>query len=334
MYTFNVIISVAPVVFFLLALIFFDSYKLVSFRTVVLLLLIGIVVAAAAFEANTFLIRIMAIDPEYFSLYGAPIIEELFKMIYVIYLIGARKTGFLVDAAIYGFAVGCGFAVFENIYYMSVLDDPSMEIGFIRGLGTGIMHGGATAGMAIITQNAAERHGQLVWQGVLPGYILAVIVHSVFNHFLLPPVMMTLLQLIALPILLGVVFYRSEQSLRRWLDVGLDTDVELLNMIHSGHITQARVGQYLQSLKERFPGKILADMFCLIHIHLELSLRAKGIMMMRSHGFEPYIESEMIDQLDELKFLETSVGTTGRIAIHPFLHMSNRDLWHVYFLRK
>ena len=37
-------------------------------------------------------------------------------------------------------------------------------------------------------------------------------------------------------------------------------------------------------------------------------------------------------KLEELNFLESSIGVTGKLAIKPFLRMSQKDLWQFYML--
>ena len=49
----------------------------------------------------------------------SPWIEESLKALLLVYLIRTRRVGMLVDAAIYGFAIGTGFALFENLYYLA-----------------------------------------------------------------------------------------------------------------------------------------------------------------------------------------------------------------------
>jgi len=34
----------------------------------------------------------------------------------------------------------------------------------------------------------------------------------------------------------------------------------------------------------------------------------------------------------ELRYLEKSIGPTGRLAVHPLLHMSHKDLWQLNML--
>jgi hypothetical protein len=38
--------------------------------------------------------------------------------------------------------------------------------------------------------------------------------------------------------------------------------------------------------------------------------------------------------LEELKVLEASIGTTGKLALKPFLQLSRKDLWQIYVLEK
>jgi hypothetical protein len=92
------------------------------------------------------------------------------------------------------------------------------------------------------------------------------------------------------------------------------------------------VGQYLQSLRQRFPGEMLADMLCLLRIHLELSIAAKGILLMRGAGIKVDSDPEVRARLEELKYLESSLGRTGRLAIQPFLRTSSRQLWQLHML--
>ena len=87
-----------------------------------------------------------------------------------------------------------------------------------------------------------------------PGWLAAVAIHSAFNHVPLPPVAMTLLLLIVLPLLVLVVFQRSERATREWVGAGLDLDVELLNAGASDAFGYTRFGTYLQELRARFPG--------------------------------------------------------------------------------
>jgi hypothetical protein len=75
-------------------------------------------------------------------------------------------------------------------------------------------------------------------------------------------------------------------------------------------------------------------MLCLVRIQLELSMRAKGLLMARAAGLEIPPDPAVRENFEELRFLENSIGPTGRMAIVPFLRTSSRDLWQFYRLER
>ena len=56
--------------------------------------------------------------------------------------------------------------------------------------------------------------------------------------------------------------------------------------------------------------------------------------MMRESGFRNAPGEQTRAKLEEMKYLERSIGTTGKLAIRPFLQMSRKDLWQFYMLGK
>jgi len=330
----KIAVSLVPVFAFLGVLVVLDSFKLVRPRFILQAILVGCGVAGLCLLINAWGIGRLG-TPDTYSRYGAPIVEEVFKAGFIIFLIARRRIGFMVDAAILGFALGAGFAFIENIYYLRAVADENLLLWVVRGLGTAVMHGGTTAAFAVLSQSLSERGFARRLPGAvfLPGIAVAIGIHSLFNHFILPPVANTAAQILVLAAVLALIFSRSEQALRDWLEVGLDTDVRILEDIKTGTISNTKPGQYLESLRSRFPGEIVADMLCLLRIHLELAARAKGILLMREAGFAAPIDAETRERLAELKFLEKSVGTTGRLALSPILHVTSRDLWQLYVVK-
>jgi len=63
-------------------------------------------------------------------------------------------------------------------------------------------------------------------------------------------------------------------------------------------------------------------------------LRAKGILMMRENGFDVPVDEATREKFAEMRYLESSIGKTGLLAIQPMLHMSHKDLWQLYMLGK
>jgi RsiW-degrading membrane proteinase PrsW (M82 family) len=326
------LLGLLPVCCFLAALMYLDSYKLVPIRLVITTIVLGCGAAVASYPLNVAGLEWFDIDFVAYTRYVAPFVEEALKASIVIVLIRHNRMGFLVDAAILGFAVGAGFAIFENMYYLQILPDMQLGTWIVRGFGTAIMHGGATAIFAIIAHTMVGQYPTHGSAAMVPAYLVATVTHSIFNHFFLTPVLNTLVVLVCLPLLLVAVFDRSERSVSDWLGMGFDADTELLQLLNSGELSASKVGLYLHSLKEKFEGPIVADLLCYLRLHTELSIRAKGLLMMRESGFVNKTGEETKAKLEELKYLEKSIGTTGKLAIKPFMQMSQKDLWQFYML--
>lgn len=332
LYSICLVLGILPVVAFLIALMLLDSYKLVKLRRVVGLLVIGGAIAGVCAWLNPALIEALGMSAAEYRRYVGPPVEELFKGLVIALAIARRRIGFLVDAAVWGFAIGAGFAAVENVHYFVILGEPNVTVWMIRGFGTAIMHGGATSLMAVGSQLLTERHGSVAPFWFVPGFVLATSVHSFFNHFVLSPRLSTLLLLVVLPFLFVLVFRASERATHSWLSAGFDSDQEILETMHRGEFSKSRLGRYVGTLERQFPPEIRVDMVCLIRLHLELSIRAKGVLLMQKAGFEAPTDPEVEARFVELKRLERKIGPTGRMALAPIFSMSSRDLWQFHTL--
>jgi hypothetical protein len=217
----------------------------------------------------------------------------------------------------------------ENFFYLQEKGGQGFAVSTLRGFGTAVMHGGVAAIAAMVTIFLSERKG---WRGIrlfAPGLLAAMTIHSFFNQGLLSPVASTVVMLVSMPILMAAVFLWSESLLRHWLGDKLDRDIELLNMIATGELHRTRSGAYLQSLQDVFPPAIRGDMLCMLQLTIELSVRAKGDMLMREAGIEIPPDPEIEAQFQELAYLEKSIGRTGMLAVGPLLSQTPRDLWEM-----
>jgi RsiW-degrading membrane proteinase PrsW (M82 family) len=326
-------LALLPVCLFLLSLLYLDSYKLVRLQTIAQLVIIGCVVAALSLFIN-WVLETHGVDRRLLLRFGAPAVEEILKGLPLLFLIRAKRIGFLIDAAIFGFAIGTGFALVENFYYLSTLLHASPALWVVRGFGTAVMHGGTTAILAMTTVALSERkRSDSLWLFV-PGLVMAFAIHSLFNHFVVSPVASALVIVLVLPPILVLVFSQSERYLQSWLGSGFDLDSELLRAIASGKFGQSPAGEYLQSLRDHFDGAVLADMLCYLRMHSELSLRAKGVLMLHENGFPVKKDPDIAEKLAELRYLEKSIGKTGELALAPIMNRSSHDMWELHMLEE
>jgi len=325
-------VALLPGLVFLLALWLMDSFKLVQRTSIALALVYGAAAALLCGMLHAWLFVRLQLDLQPFARYVSPVTEETAKAVFVSLLIVRRRIGFLVDAAVLGFAVGTGFAMVENAVYLSELGNAPFMLWVIRGLGTGVLHGATTAVAGIVAKAMIDRHTRPAVLAFLPGWALAVAVHSAYNHLLVYPVLAAVGVLLALPGLVVVVFERSEQATREWVGAGLDLDIELLHLLASDHVRLTRFGKYLRELRDHFDGGIVTDMFCLLRLELELAVQAKAMLMAREAGLEIPIDDDLQHALAEWRYLRHSIGPTGLLALEPLRVTTHRDDWHRYLL--
>jgi len=325
-------VSILPVFLLLVALVLIDSYKLVALRAVLLSVGAGVGAALLSWAVNRWLAPELALAPGRYSMYVAPLVEESLKGACILYLLFRNRLGFVVDAAILGFGIGTGFAFLENLWYLRVMPDATIWTWIVRGFGTAIMHGGATAILAMIAKTFYDRAALPRPWVLLPGLAGAILLHSLYNHFLLHPLLATGIIVLVFPWTCIVVFHQSEQGTREWLGAGFDIDQELLRAMRAGKLAATPVGEYLTTLRDRFDPEVIVDMMGLLRLRAELALKAKGILMMREAGFEAEPDPSLKATFDELRYLERSIGRTGMLALTPFLHTSTRDLWELTML--
>ena len=325
-------ISVVPVCLFLGALVLLDSYKLIPLRAVLFAVAAGALAAAVSYLVNIALQPALALDMRRYTIFVAPLVEEVLKAIYIVWLLRRNKIGFVVDAATYGFAIGTGFAFVENILPLHVHPNPTIWTWIVRGFGTALMHGGTTAIFAMMSRTLLNRAPAFRFALVLPGLAIAIVLHSLYNQFLVAPLLATALILLVYPYIVIFLFKKSERETRSWLGTGFDMDQELLRVMNAGEVSDTPVGQYLKGLRTNFPPEVIVDMMCLLRLRAEFGVRAKGLLLMREAGFEPEPDPALRAKLEEARYLERSIGRTGMRALKPFVHTSTQDLWQLNLL--
>ena len=325
------ILALLPVALFLCALLLMDSFKLVHPQELAFAI-VGGAIAALASDALAPWVRQTGVSQLIDVRLLSPAIEEIIKGAVIVAILASRWIGFPVDAAIQGFAVGAGFALVENVIYIGARPGSPLSLWMVRGFGTAILHGAATALFAMIAQRFAARYGLASIKSYALGLLGAIALHAGFNSAVLPPFVQMLILLILVPVLLIYVFEWSERATKEWVGAGLDLDVELLDLVTSDAFEVTHFARYLAELRARFPGAVVADMFCLLRLQLELSAQAKGKLIARSAGLELAPDDDTRAALDEYRYLRRAIGRTGLLALKPLSVTSERDHWHSHLL--
>lgn len=344
------VIALAPVLVLLIGFDRLDVFKLISLRRIALLVLAGGVTAVAAYFANGGVMLGFPIDTSNYSRYVAPEVEESLKAIVVIALFALNRIGFKLDAAITGFAIGAGFSMVENVFYLQVQGDANVSAWLVRGLGTAVMHGGATALFAAVSHEMTERQaegsaGRYIFNPFLflPGLALAVVLHSAFNHFGAYPVLAMLMTFLLVPFTLFLVFQRGEAAQIKWLENDRAAHAKALADIRSGAFAQSEAGQALAHQITRLTkaGRAAeADVMAWVELKTELILRAEEILLSADDNGQEGELAEPIqptaedrDKFIRLEALERTLGKPVLGVLGKKLAFSRNDLWELERLR-
>ncbi len=327
----EIVVSIFPVFLFTAFLFLLDSFKLVIKKYLAFALLWGIASAVLAYFCNNFILDVARMKPVTYSRYLAPAIEEAIKLLFIFLILSRKRIGFMTDAAIYGFAVGAGFALAENIFFLKTAGNSNLLVWIIRGLGTATMHGTCTSLASIILIGGKSRNTSFLLSITL-AVATAYVIHSAFNHFYVNPIWQTIAIIILAPILFILIFKLTETQLQKWLEIEFSSEIELLKMINQGRFLSTRSGQFLASLQSRFVGETILDMYCFISLYLELSVKAKRNVMLRENGFPVMAEKDTGDKILELKQLRKRIGKVGELTLAPLIRMNYRSLWKLTYL--
>jgi protease PrsW len=303
-----------------------------SLYTIGLTIAGGGVLAALSYVLNGAAIDALHMNIGLYIRYVSPVIEETLKAGILIYLFSRNHIGFMVDAAIVGFAVGTGFALIENIYFLYSFPDANVGVWVIRGFGTALMHGGTTAIFGVLAQSFTERHARFHWLWYLPGLGAAIALHSAFNHFPDAPLMATLATMVVVPVSLFLVFAKSEHAIHKWLLSDYESHEQLLADMRSGEFAHSEAGRFIEDLAAKFETAQVADMFDYIQLHTELVLRAEQRLLAREKGEKQRATPEDKAHFVELHALERKIGRTALLTLWPHLHFSRQELSELYEL--
>ena len=127
--------ALLPVVIYIFVVYKIDNFSLISVKNLLLQVLCGMVTALACFGL--------------FQLTGEMLADEhsdYINPVLLLYLASRKKIVFFIDSVICGAAVGGGFSILENIFYL-LLGDGITGIGTVlfRGLEVALIHMGCSA---------------------------------------------------------------------------------------------------------------------------------------------------------------------------------------------
>jgi RsiW-degrading membrane proteinase PrsW (M82 family) len=334
-------LALVPVLVMMALFVWLDMFKLMSVGEMVVRLLLGAAAALAAWPLSGSVLDQLPMGFSFYSRFVAPWIEEALKGLMVLGLFAFNRIGYKLDAVISGFAIGAGFSVVENIFYL--LRYPELESGvwLVRGLGTAVMHGTTTAILAAIAHELGERlarkpGGRFAFNPLhlIPGYIVASLIHLVFNQFPDEPMTVMIVTAVAAPLLLMAVLSFGEKEARAWLAEDSAGHQQRLATLRAGGFPDDASGQHIAALAVRVgPGEAarIRD-YCIART--ELVLIAEEELGERDRKLDAAERERIHALIERIGALEHEIGRSGMAALRPLLPFTRNDAWEVKELRE
>ena len=320
-------ISLIPIILYFLLVKGMDGFSLSSLTRVVESFVWGLAVCALLF----FIGLRLEID----TIWLSPLLEEVLKALPLAFAVQRKRIAFFAEALIYGVAIGAGFAVLENVLYISFTRGFTLGDAIMRGFGTSLLHMGCTAlfGSCLLLSSRFGSHSTRPVRvfAFVPAFLPSFCIHTVYNLFLLPEIIQLFLTVVVLLALFVIIYEIDARRIHLWLDLCISNDVSLLKSIKEGRLMQTPAGEYLMMSRERFKPEVFFDICVYLGLYLELSIYAKSRMILREAQMEiPVSEKEHEDnyaKLPELHALESNIGQAGLLFLRPVIDAKAMDCW-------
>jgi protease PrsW len=334
-------LALVPVLVLLAVFVWLDAFELMSLREIALLLVLGGLAAIAVYPVSGRLIDTLPIGFSGYSRFVAPWLEEAVKAIAIIGLFWFNRIGYKLDAVISGFAIGAGFSVVENVIYLTIFPEYGTGTWLVRGLGTAVMHGTTLAILAAVAHELAERETRqsagdfdfnLLW--FLPGYLVAVALHTAFNQFPDRPMLAMMAAVIFAPIAIIAIFHFGTAEAERWLAAESAAHEAQFEALKAGQWPEGPSGRKIAALAERLAPENATRIRRFWELQAWLVAQAEAAMMEEAAGDVSIDKEQVAAAFAELEGLRRALGKSTYTALKALLPFSRNDYWEVSELRQ
>jgi RsiW-degrading membrane proteinase PrsW (M82 family) len=305
-----------------------DFYQIGQFHLILASLGWGVFAFLFASLTNTTIEISGMIDPETIEHFIAPVLEEVLKGLILLYFIRLPKFTYSVDGALYGFATGIGFAIFENFEY--AVNDPSIPSVILRIFSANLVHASSTAiiGIALgVFHLGRTRSRGLV---LALGLLLAVGQHMFFNIMIVH----TASPLIAIGIgILGAVFIylvmqRGKRQAQKWIEQKLGID----DRVTPGEVAAVdrlpSMDDLLLPVLERFGPETASKVEKLLYLQARLGIKRKTLESFQKDAMmRNAVETEIREMQTEMDEARRDIGAYAMLFVRGLFTEEMVSIW-------
>ena len=265
--------------------------------------------------------------------YVAPVIEELLKAAFLIYLVRRPNFTYFVDGAIYGFAVGMGFAVFENYFYL--YNFPSDEVGTAvsRVLSTNLMHAtaSATVGIGLGFARFQRFSGRALL--LLGGLAVAILIHVAYNNLVTRVEGGLMLLLYAAgagfggAIIIGLIIKRGLAEQKAWIEETLGAADRVTKGEAAVVQRLADAHTILAPLAEIFGAEKADQIERFLVLQARLGILRKTVQKLNDEKMRRSVENQMDDIRAQMDDARREVGAYTMMYLRSLFPEEASPVW-------
>ncbi len=297
-----------------------DLFGTAAFSTILVCALWGAIGAfGSAYPINTAVMQ----HTDYLTTrsFLGPIVEEILKALIIYFFIWQPSFRYFVDGSVYGFATGVGFAVTENVFYLTTNPSAGLALALSRVVSTSLMHATTSAIIGISLGHFRRSHSQTRAVWVLIGFVPAIIIHMIFNNALIYITNPTLLLLFGVAIGIGGAVYISFRINQGIADekehfnqtLGLDLGVTAAEVQAIQGLGGERVEKVLEQLGQQFGEDKIPYMRRVLVLQANIGILQNNLSGQASDRLREAWQKEITEKRAEMDNLRKNIGLQGMI---------------------
>lgn len=275
-------------------------------------------------------------NPSTIDHFVAPIYEELLKGLILLYLFRRAKFTYSVDGALYGFAVGTGFAMIENLGYIYNAQSEATIVAIQRIFSANLVHALSSASIGITLGISRSRNSRLQRQVHAVGLLLAIGQHMLYNnilHIISASDSKIPLGAIFIPGLPGIFFIlyviqRGKKDARKWIKekLGMDSRVTRSEVALVDSLPEPKDALY--PVAERFGVEKARLAEKMLYLQAHVGIKRKALEGCRGEDISrKNIEAE-IDRLHaDIKNIQSEIGVYAMLFIRGLFTEEMVSVW-------
>jgi len=313
-----------------------DFYQTGQFHIVLKSLLWGVVAFAPATFTYIGLEPLWPRNSNPIVQFAAPFYEEVFKGLILLYLFKRAKFTYVVDGAVYGFAVGTGFAIVENFVY--ILNNPlaATMVATQRIFSANLVHAFSTATIGITLGLFRSRTSKSRWRIPAFGLLIAIVQHMLYNNMIY--VMdttgnRTLPSIIFIPGLPGILFIRyvmlyGKKQAQTWIKEKLETERSITRNEVAAVDHLPAMNEILFPVVERFGVEKAELVEDLLYLQAQIGIKRKALDNLRENNTtRKDLEAEIGEMRTEMKNIQHEIGTYAMLFVRGLFTEEMVSVW-------